>query len=393
MAIVLFSMFEEILLYVSVFFAASIVAVHLVCAVGIILNRVRDVLRSKENPSPFTVSVIVVAKDEEQNLTPLLDSLESQSFQGFETVLVSDRSRDKTLEIMKTYARKHGLRVKVLENREDPKDLGPKQFALDLAVSASGGEILVFTDADCTVPPTWVENLLPYFLDPKVGLVFGQISLKLERGFFKHFQAFDQPLIHQYNSATAGLGMPGSCYGNNLVARRAVIDQIGGFRNLGYTLTEDAALATAAGKNKWGVRVSTRTDTMIQTVVQDSWWDFINQHLRWNGGAFYHEDFATRFSYRYITLYLIASVLAVPAALFLPFLFVLPAASFVSVGLMAFLAGILYHKNKSWYLLRLVPYTCFFLVFYSFVTALSIFKVPPRWKGKRWQSVRRDHSP
>jgi len=388
-------MFEEILLYGSVLFGGSIVALHLVCVVGIILNRVRDVLRSKENPSPlpFSVSVIVVAKDEEQNLAPLLDSLDSQSFQDFEIVLVSDRSQDKTLEIMEAYAEKHVSRVKVLENREDPRDFGPKQFVLDIAVSASSGEILVFTDADCTVPRTWVENLLPYFLDPKVGLVFGQISLKQEKGFFKRFQAFDQPLIHQYNSATAGLGMPGSCYGNNLVARRAVIDQIGGFRNLGYTLTEDAALATAAGKNKWGVRVSTRTDTMIQTVVQDSWWDFINQHLRWNGGAFYHEDFATRFSYRYITLYLMASVLAVPAALFLPFLFVLPAASFVSVGLMAFLAGILYRRDKSWYLLRLVPYTCFFLVFYAFMTALSIFKVPPRWKGKRWQAARRENSP
>ncbi len=388
-------MFEEILLYGSVLFGGSIVALHLVCAAGIILNRVRDVLRNKENPSPlpFSVSVIVVAKDEEQNLAPLLDSLDSQSFQDFEIVLVSDRSQDETLEIMKAYAKKHVSRVKVLENREDPRDFGPKQFVLDIAVTASSGEILVFTDADCTVPRTWVENLLPYFLDPKVGLVFGQISLKQEKGFFKRFQAFDQPLIHQYNSASAGLGMPGSCFGNNLVARRAVIDQIGGFRNLGYTLTEDAALATAAGKNKWGVRVSTRTDTMIQTVVQDSWWDFINQHLRWNGGAFYHEDFATRFSYRYITLYLIASVLAVPAALFLPFLFVLPAASFISVGLMAFLAGILYRRDKSWYLLRLVPYTCFFLVFYAFMTALSIFKVPPRWKGKRWQAARREHSP
>jgi cellulose synthase/poly-beta-1,6-N-acetylglucosamine synthase-like glycosyltransferase len=388
-------MFEEILLYISVVFAGSIVAVHLVCAVGIILNRLRDVLRSKKNPSPlpFSVSVIVVAKDEEKNLTPLLDSLDSQSFQDFEIVLVSDRSQDSTLEIMKAYATKHGSRVKVLENREDPRDFGPKQFVLEIAVSAASGDILIFTDADCTVPRTWVENLLPYFLDPKVGLVFGQISLKQEKGFSKRFQAFDQPLIHQYNSATAGLGMPGSCYGNNLVARKAVIDQIGGFRNLGYTLTEDAALATAVGKNKWGVRVSTRIDTMIQTVAQDSWGEFINQHLRWNGGAFYHEDFATRFSFRYITLYLIASVLAVPVALFLPFLFVLPAASFISVGLMAFLAGILYRRDKSWYLLRLVPYTCFFLVFYSFVTALSIFQVAPRWKGQRWQAAHREHSP
>jgi len=66
-------------------------------------------------------------------------------------------------------------------------------------------------------------------------------------------------------------------------------------------------------------------------------------------------------------------------------LFVLPAASFISVGLMALIGGILYRPDKSWYLLRLIPYTCFFLLFYAFVTLLSIFQVPPRWKGKRWQ--------
>jgi cellulose synthase/poly-beta-1,6-N-acetylglucosamine synthase-like glycosyltransferase len=382
-------MVEEILLYISAALAASVILVHIVCLAGVIRNRLEDVLRRTDSSSalPFKVSVIVVAKDEQENLPPLLASLESQSVQDFQVILVSDRSQDGTLELMKAFAGKHGSRVKVLENTEEVDDLGPKQFVLDIAIAAAEGEILVFTDADCTVPRQWVEKLQPYFHDPRVGMVFGQISLSKERGFFRNFQAFDQPLIHQYNSATAGLGMPGSCFGNNMVARKAVIDQIGGFRSLGYTLVEDAALATAAAKSGWKVRVSTRTDTMIQTKAQEHWRDLINQHLRWNGGAFYHEDFATRFAYRFITLFLIASVVAVPIAVFLPFLFVLPAASFISVGLMALIAGLLYRPDKGWYLLRLVPYTCFFLFFYSFVTLLSIFRVPPRWKGKRWQPV------
>jgi cellulose synthase/poly-beta-1,6-N-acetylglucosamine synthase-like glycosyltransferase len=380
-------MVQEILLYISIAFAGSILGVHLVCLVGVFRNRLKDYLRGADLPSPFpfTVSVIVVAKDEEDNLPALLTSLESQSYKDFQIVLVSDRSQDRTLGIMTAFAKKHGSRVTVLENTEEVDNLGPKQFVLDTATTIAAGQILVFTDADCIVPQLWVENMLPYFLDPKVGVVFGQISLRRERGFFRSFQAFDQPLIHQYNSATAGLGMPGSCFGNNLVARREVIDQIGGFRSLGYTLTEDAALATAAAKNGWTVQVSTRIDTMIQTKAQRHWRDFINQHLRWNGGAFFHEDFPTRFAYRFITLYLICSIIAVPIAVFLPVLFVLPATAFISVGLMAFIAGILYRPDKSWYLLRLVPYTCFFLLFYAFVTVLSIVQVPPRWKGKRWQ--------
>ncbi len=388
-------MYEEILLYGSVLFSGVIVAVHLICAVGILLNRLRDLVQAKRvrPPIPLTVSVIVVAKDEQKNLPRLLSALESQDFQDFEMVLVSDRSVDRTLAIMRDFRRKHGDRVKVIENREDPGDMGPKQFALDIAVSRASGDVFVFTDADCVVPATWVANMLPYFLDSRVGVVFGQLSLAPGRGFFRRFQAFDQPLINQWSSATAGLGMPGSCFGNNLAARRATIDAVGGFRSLGYTLTEDAALAAAAGREKWKVRVSTRKDAMIETLPQESWTDFIDQHLRWNGGGFYHRDLSTRLGYRFITLFLIASVLAIPAALFLPVLFILPAASFFSVGLMAFLAGILYRPDKAAYLLRLVPYTCFFLVFYSFVTVLSILKVPLRWKGKHWQAVGRQPPP
>ena len=200
-------MLQELLLYISAAFACSIIAVHLVCAVGILLNRIRDVAGSGKTASSdsYAVSVIVVAKDEEENLGSLFASLESQSIQTFQTVLVSDRSQDRTLEIMKAYQKKHGSRVIVLENTEEVENLGPKQFVLDVAVSGATGEILVFTDADCTVPPFWVENMQRYFSDPRIGVVFGQISLKREPGFFKSFQAFDQPLIHQYNSATAGL--------------------------------------------------------------------------------------------------------------------------------------------------------------------------------------------
>jgi cellulose synthase/poly-beta-1,6-N-acetylglucosamine synthase-like glycosyltransferase len=214
-------------------------------------------------------------------------------------------------------------------------------------------------------------------------VVFGQLSLPDRGPFLQRFQAFDQPLIHQWNCGSAGLGIPGSCFGNNLAARRSFLRELGGFRALGYTLTEDAALVTAAARRGWRVAVSTRQDTTICTFPQDDWRDFIAQHLRWNGGGFYHPQLASRFPYRLITLFLIASVVAVPFAFLWPALFVLPAGSFCSVGLMGLLAGLLHRRDRTRYLLRLAPYTCFFLVFYSYVTALSVFRVPPRGKGER----------
>jgi cellulose synthase/poly-beta-1,6-N-acetylglucosamine synthase-like glycosyltransferase len=381
-------MVGEIALYAAAALSALIVSIHLALAVGVLLNRVRDLAVFG---SPGTAgaggstraSVVIVARDEEARLPRLLDSLAAQSRQDFEIVLVSDRSQDRTLAIMQAFRRRHGDRVKVLENRDTVRHLGPKQYVLDLAVAASSGELLLFTDADCVLPRGWVAGLLSYFRNPRVGVVFGQLSLPDRGGFLQRFQAFDQPLVHQWNAGSAGLGMAGSCFGNNLAARRRFLQELGGFAALGYTLTEDAALVTAAARSGWRVLVSTRQDTMICTFAQETWRDFVAQHLRWNGGGFYHPEFSSRFPYRLITLFLIGSVLAAPFALLWPPLLMLPAASFCSVGTMGLLAGLLYRGDRTRYLLRLVPYTCFFLVFYSWVTALAIFQKPLRWKGER----------
>jgi cellulose synthase/poly-beta-1,6-N-acetylglucosamine synthase-like glycosyltransferase len=287
---------------------------------------------------------------------------------------------------MEQFKASHGGGVQVLVNRDEPVGMGPKQFVLDIAVQAARGEVLLFTDADCVLPPTWVERLVPYFEGPRVGIVFGQISLREPGTFLGRFQAFDQPLIHQWNSATAGLGMPGSCFGNNLAARREAIDAIGGFRGLGYTLTEDAALTAAVAKGGWEVRVSTWPGTMIQTEPQPTWRDFLNQHLRWNSGGFYHKDFSNRLGYRYITVFLIVSVLVLPFCPFWTALLVMPASSLLSVGLLALLAGLLYRPGSARYFVRLIPYTLFFMLFYSYVTVLSILRVSPEWKGRRLKS-------
>jgi cellulose synthase/poly-beta-1,6-N-acetylglucosamine synthase-like glycosyltransferase len=383
-------MASELLLYALAAASGLIVLIHLVLAAGVLAGALRDAAeagRGLRGPaageSPPPAAVVVAAKDEEGSLPALLASLEAQSLRDFQVVLLDDRSRDGTASLMEAFRARHPGRVTVLRNRREPGGLNPKQAALDIAARRAGGEVLVFTDADCVVPPRWLEGLLRYFREPRVGIVFGQIALPRGGGFLGRFQAFDQPLIHQWNAGTAGLGMPGSCFGNNLAARREVLEQLGGFRGLGDTLTEDAALVTAAAKRGWRVRVCTRRAAMILTRPQGSWSGFLNQHLRWNTGAFHHQDAATRLPYRFIALFLTCSVLALPLCPFFPRLAMLPAASFIAVGLMGLLAGLLYRRDLPAYLLRLAPYTLFFMGFYSLLTILSMLRITPEWKGRR----------
>ena len=169
-----------------------------------------------------------------------------------------------------------------------------------------------------------------------------------------------------------------------------VLAGIGGFRSLGYTITEDAALVGAASRAGWKVRASTLAETLVTTEAQPDWRAFINQHVRWNGGAFYSNDPAAAWGYRYVTLFLILSVAAAPFALLVPWLLVWPLTSLASIGTLATLAAALYHPRRRRALARVVPYTLFFMAFYAYITVLAIAGVRGEWKGSRLSAT---HAP
>ena len=389
---------------------ASMLLTHGALAAGVLLARLRDrrdEARRRRRPAGRRnappVSVVVAAMNEEQALPRLLDSLAAQTTGAFELVLVDDRSSDATAAIMEAHRAAAPYPVRVVRNRRPPEGCTGKQQALDLGVARAAGELLLFTDADCTVPPTWVERLTAYFAADaggRTGVVFGQLAVQPPGAggggggaggdaarrpdrFTDRYQAFDQPLVHQYSTGTAGLGQPTGCFGNNLALRAPVLAAVGGFRSLGYTITEDAALIGAASRAGWKVRAATLPETLVTTEPQPDWRAFINQHVRWNGGAFYSNDPAAAWGYRYVTLFLILSVAAAPFALLVPWLVVWPLTSLVSIGTLAALAAALYHPRRRRALARVVPYTLFFMGFYAYITVLAIAGVRAEWKGSR----------
>jgi biofilm PGA synthesis N-glycosyltransferase PgaC len=372
--------------------AAVILVVHLSVALGVVRNRRRDLRMAALWPGGDpagaaavpTATVIVVAKDEAAVLPALFASLEAQTAADFEIVLVDDRSTDETLALMESFRRTSSRRVAVLTNRREPEGVTGKVQALDIAVAAASGEVLVFTDSDCTVPRSWVAGHLAHYGRPEVGAVFGPITMPPSARFLEAYQAFDQRLIHQYSSGSAGLGLPTGCFGNNLSARRSAVAAVGGFTGLGYTATEDAALIAAIGKvGHWKVLSSTLSELTIRTRPQPTWAAFTNQHTRWNIGAYYSSDLATRASYRLLVLYLAASILALPFTPLAPLLPVLALDSFVSIGTLALLDATLYPGRSRRERLSALPYTLFFLLYYSYVTIRAILRRKPEWKGSR----------
>jgi 1,2-diacylglycerol 3-beta-glucosyltransferase len=198
---------------------------------------------------PF-VSVIVAARNEEDHIGECLQSILRTTYPAhlMEIIVVNDGSTDRTGDIAASFSREQG-HVRVINSLTGVGNLRGKTNAVCQGINASRGEILMFTDADCTVPPGWVSHTVAAF-EEGIGIV-GGFTL-LEHGtWFQTIQSLDWTHLFGVAGAMAGYGSPLTVIGNNLSVRRSAYDATGGFENIPFSVTEDYALVQA---------IVTRTD-------------------------------------------------------------------------------------------------------------------------------------
>lgn len=332
--------------------AALVLAAHVALAAGLWRHRLRDRSargrRAGHRSRAKQISVVVTVKDEEQVLPRLLASLAAQTHQSCELVFVDDGSSDGTGELLRRFRQQHPERTQVLRGRGELGEVNPKQRCLDQGVGAATGEILLFTDGDCVLPPRWAEDLSSYFEDAEVGLVFGQLTVRDEGGWLTALQAFDLPLFQHFAAGSAGLGLAtGSC-GHNQAVRRSALAEVGGFSGLGYTLTEDTALVSALRKRGWKVRASTWQSTITETSPQRTLRELYRQRLRWMAGFWYGPDAATRWLMRGYAGACLVAVAALGLAVVAPELLLWPAALLSGVLCLAASGAALQRRGWRW---------------------------------------------
>ncbi len=113
------------------------------------------------------ISILIAAHNEAGAIKEKLDNLLGVQYprDRLEILVASDGSTDGTDEIVQEYA-PHGIRLLSLPR------VG-KADALNAAVAASSGDILVFTDANSMFAPNALQELVSPFADPKIGGVAG----------------------------------------------------------------------------------------------------------------------------------------------------------------------------------------------------------------------------
>lgn len=120
----------------------------------------------------FPLSVVICAKNEENNLKKNLPKIATQNYNSFEIILVNDASTDGSLKVMQDFKTKFSserLSIKIidLENRTGTG----KKNALRFGIDATKNEYLILTDADCQPNSSnWINEICSNFSNTKVSI-------------------------------------------------------------------------------------------------------------------------------------------------------------------------------------------------------------------------------
>jgi chlorobactene glucosyltransferase len=127
---------------------------------------------SKVPGSAPLISILVPARDEEENIGACLESLQKQDYPNFEVLVLDDNSVDNTAGIVERIAAKDS-RIELIRGEPLPEDWAGKPFACYQLAKRARGSWLLFVDADTTHAPHMLRSVLALALMLKTSLLSG----------------------------------------------------------------------------------------------------------------------------------------------------------------------------------------------------------------------------
>ena len=235
-----------------------------------------------------SVSIVIAARNEETRILPCLKSLEKLAYpeDRYEVIFIDDSSSDKTTELIDRFCKKyrnwHLIRI-----AKKSKQLLGKKNALLQGIAKAKGDIIFTTDADCIVPPGWIQGMVKYF-KTGISMVLGYSPLQKGKGFLYRFLQFDNLFSALAAAAPTKLGYPFTSVGRNLAYCKEAYHNVGGFLALkNFRSGDDIHLTTRFRYlNNGKIDYCADADTFVETQLPSSLSDVIHQQMRKNSKTF-----------------------------------------------------------------------------------------------------------
>ncbi|MGL6267178.1 MAG: glycosyltransferase, partial [Chitinophagaceae bacterium] len=140
------------------------------------------------------ISVIIPARNEENNIAACLDSLAMQDYPKdlLEIIVADDHSTDGTAGIVSRY---EGTGIFLLELKKEQADshqnTGGKKAAIAAAIQKSTGTLIITTDADCLFPKKWLSTLVSFYETHQPVFIAAPVRFSKAKKALDIFQSLD----------------------------------------------------------------------------------------------------------------------------------------------------------------------------------------------------------
>jgi len=218
------------MLIIILYFFIVVVAIQLSYYLGV-FGKFSFAKAQKTTPKRLSVSVIVCAKNEEENVVNFIPLLAEQNYPDFEIVLIDDASSDGTLDIFEDFEKQYpNIRLVKVQNNE--AFWGNKKYALTLGIKAAKNDYLLFTDADCyPTSKEWITAMSSQFTMQKtIVLGYGGYE-KIANSFLNKLIRFETLLTAIQYFSWAKAGHPYMGVGRNLAYKKDEFFNVNGFIN------------------------------------------------------------------------------------------------------------------------------------------------------------------
>ena len=210
------------------------------------INTIKHKLPESFHKAKPLISVLIPARNEEDNIKRCINSLLKQDYENLEILVLDDGSTDRTVEIVSELAKKD-VRIRLYHGKPLARGWLGKSYACQQLAGYAKGQYLLFVDADTLHFPTSLSSAVACLLKYKVDAlsVFAkQIMVTLHERMIIPFGNFMimgfMPLALIRGSRRA---LFCTAIGQFMLFKREVYEAIGGHESVKGKILEDVIIS------------------------------------------------------------------------------------------------------------------------------------------------------
>ncbi len=349
----------------------------------------KPIVSRDDKISPVSISVIIAARDEEDNIIKCLEAIFKQNYPAnyFEVIVINDNSTDSTVFVIENWMKEFAKNVTLIHLPSDIKTKSYKKQAIQTAILQSAGDVIVTTDADCIMSSNWLNSIADFYNRFHHKMIVGPVFIAPVESLSHKLQNIELAALIGVGGAFLQAGIPLMCNGANLIYEKKSFLEIEGFKSIDNIASGDDMLLMLKFKKHFGaeqIGFLKNFDAVVYTKPLEKIKLFFQQRKRWASKSKDYQDIAVVclagivfFAAFSLSICLVMSFISNKFAFLFIFLFVIKCLiDFI------FLYSISsFFKNRKWLWLT-IPGQLLNIIYVPLIAIASQFG-SYQWKGRK----------